>query len=1225
VTEVRSVCPYCGVGCGLLVRVRRGRVDAVRGDPSHPANRGGLCAKGLHLAGTARTGDRLLHPMARRRPDEPFRRVDWPDAIDRVAGAIRRAVAEHGPGSVALYLSGQLLTEDYYAANKLGKGLIGTASVDTNSRLCMASTVVAYQRAFGADGPPGCYEDLDLARHVLVAGSNLAETHPVLFGRVRAGGAHLTVVDPRRTATAAAADEHLAIRPGTDVALLLGMARALFEAGLVDEPAVDRACSGLAEMRTAAAAMPPERAAAICGVPADVIRAAAARFAGSPAALSLWCQGLNQAANGTDRVTALIDLHLLTGQLGRPGTGPFSLTGQANAMGGREVGGMATVLACHRGWDDEAGRAEVERHWGLGPLPAGRGLTAVELVEAIAERRVRVLWVACTNPLASLPDGRAVREALGSLDLLVVQDVTHPTDTGELAHVLLPASAWAEKTGTLTSSERRVALAERAVPPPGEARPDWAIFAAAGAALGAPAAFAWREAAEVFAEHVALTAGRDLDMTGLSHELLAREGPQHWPYPAGGRPRARRYEDGRCHTPDGRPRLVPVAHREPAEPPTAGRPLRLVTGRERDRWHTETRTGRVAALRGGWEARLHLHPGDADGAGLAEGDLARVTSARGGMHARIVVDPAVPAGSAFLPFHVGPLLQPGGWANALTVPSLDPASLQPELKHAAVRVERATGVALAGGALAAAVARELAPRGQAARAIAPGELDRLPDAVLRVLVAEGALAATPWWEVAAAPPTGPGRAVLDLGAAAGAAGGAAGPGRRRLDGGLARRALAAGARPPAGRAAPRRRRPARPDGRRTSRGGGAGAGRGPGPHARRAPGRARPAVRGPGHAGLPAGRPARPAGRAAPRGGEALPAGGAGPRRRPARRPRRGRRAGDRPARARGRRLGPGVAPRVGPGARRGGGGAARGGGGRGGALARRPRSGPAAPPVPGPLSGPSVSALRPLFGLRIAVLQTRYARELAALLEREGGQTLLAPCLREVRAAELRDGLLALVAAPVHVYVFQTGVGTRALFDLAAEAGLDGPLLASVRGAVVVARGPKPLTALLELGLRADRRTQAPHTTEELRWVLDAVDLAGRRVAVQHYGSPNEALLAYLRDREAEVVELSSYRWALPADVSPIVHLLDELGAGRVDVAAFTSASQVENLFAVAARVSRAGELPAWLNERTTVASIGPTCGRALERRGVRIVIRPERPKMVPFVRAIRDHFSRG
>jgi len=762
VSEARSVCPYCGVGCGLLVDVRRGRIQAVRGDPAHPANRGGLCAKGQHLAGTARTGDRLLHPLVREAPDRPFRRAGWPEAIERVAGTIRRVTAEHGPGAVALYLSGQLLTEDYYAANKLGKGLIGTPNVDTNSRLCMASTVAAYKRAFGADGPPGCYEDLDLARDVLVAGSNLADTHPVLFGRLRAARPHLTVVDPRRTATAAAADEHLAIRPGTDVAFLLGMAGALFDERLVDEPAVDRRCAGLAETR--AAAMAPEAAAALCGVPALAIRRAARRLAGSPAALSLWCQGLNQAADGTDRVSALINLHLLTGQIGRPGAGPFSLTGQANAMGGREVGGMATELACHRGWDDAAGRAEVERHWGLGPPPAGRGLTAVELVEAIAERKVRVLWVACSNPAASLPDGHAVAAALRRLELLVVQDVVHPTDTSELAHVLLPAAAWGEKTGTLTSSERRVALARQVVDPPGEARPDWAIFAAAGAALGAAHAFAWRDAAEVFDEHVRLTAGRDLDMTALSHAALDREGPQHWPYRAGGQPQARRYEDGRCHTADGRPRLVAVAYRGPAEPVTAERPLRLITGRERDRWHTQTRTGRVAALRGGAEPRLAVHPDDAAAAGLAPGDLTRVESTRGSAHARVALDPSLRPGAAFLAFHAGPLPQPGGWANALTPRALDPMSFQPELKATPVRLCAARAVALAGGALADAVAAALRERGVAARRLGLDELERAPDGVLRVVVAEAPLTAAPWWEVAASSPPGAGGAVLDLAA-----------------------------------------------------------------------------------------------------------------------------------------------------------------------------------------------------------------------------------------------------------------------------------------------------------------------------------------------------------------------------------------------------------------------------------------------------------------------------
>ncbi|HSR25502.1 MAG TPA: molybdopterin-dependent oxidoreductase, partial [Candidatus Eisenbacteria bacterium] len=628
-----------------------------------------------------------------------------------------------------------------------------------------------YKRAFGADGPPGCYEDLELARDVLIVGSNLAETHPILFSRLHAArgrlGAHWTVVDPRRTVTAGAADEHLAIRPGTDVALLLGMAQVLFEEGLVDEAAVGRSCAGLREYRIAVAAMPPERAAAICGVPAGGIRAAARRFARSPAALSLWCQGLNQSSSGTDKISALIDLHLLTGQLGRPGAGPLSLTGQANAMGGREVGGMATELACHRAWDDAEGRAEVERYWDLGPLPVHRGLTAVELVDAMLERRVRVLWVACTNPLASLPDGWAARAALEQLDLLVVQELYHPTDTTGLAHVLLPAAGWAEKTGTLTSSERRVALAGQALPPPGEARPDWAIFATAGAALGAPAAFAWRDSAEVFREHVRLTGGRDLDMTGLAHDVLEREGPSQWPYPAGGEPRARRYGDGRCHTPDGRPRLVAVAFREPAELPSPDFPLRLVTGRERDRWHTLTRSGRVAALRDDGTPVLRLHPTDARAAGVEDHTVSLVSSRRGSLRAVVAFDPDLPPGTAFLPFHPGPLHHPDGWPNALPARALDPVSLQPELKHTAVRVEPARpGVALAGGSLAAAVAAVLDAGGVPVRCVALSDLARQPPGMLRAVIAEAQMDGTlPWWEASGLGPAAPGAAVeLDLAA-----------------------------------------------------------------------------------------------------------------------------------------------------------------------------------------------------------------------------------------------------------------------------------------------------------------------------------------------------------------------------------------------------------------------------------------------------------------------------
>jgi assimilatory nitrate reductase catalytic subunit len=763
------------VGCGVLIRTDGERVRSVRGDPDHPTNRGRLCGKGLRLAETVRNGDRLLRPMLRPATGSGFDRAlpaapaTWADAIGAVAGGIRRALAEHGPESIALYLSGQLLTEDYYVANKLAKGLLGTPNVDTNSRLCMASTVAAYRRAFGADGPPGCYEDLDAAHDIVFWGSNARETHPVLFDRLRAAKrppVRWTAVDPRRTSTAEAADEHVALRPGSDVALTMAMCATLLEEGLVDERRVRATCGGLDELRAAIAAMPAERAAPVCGVPAATIRALARRLASSPAALSLWCQGFNQSTAGTDKVSSLINFHLLSGQLGRPGTGPFSLTGQANAMGGREVGGVATELAAHRGYDDPAGRAEVERYWGLGRVPSGRGLTAVELIEAIERRRVRVLWVACTNPAASLPDGLAVRAALGLLDLLVVQELVHPTETSALADVVLPAAGWAEKLGTLTSSERRVALAERAVDPPGLAMPDWEIFAAVGRALGGGSAFAWTGAAEVFAEHVGLTAGTDMDMTALDHEVLRRHGPQQWPIPELGRPTARRYAGGRYATPDGRARLVAVRFRDPAEEPGGRFPLRLTTARERDQWHTMSRTGRVSALEASDRIVLDVHPDDAVAAGIRDGAEVVVSSPRGSLRAVARATPGIRPGTVCATFHRGPLFEPEGWANALFGRAIDDASFQPELKHTVVRVVPAPErVAVAGGALAEALVAALVARGVDARLLPAGELEEVgPEQARRLLIAEAPVPAgcLPWWRVRAgrrAPPAG---AVLDL-------------------------------------------------------------------------------------------------------------------------------------------------------------------------------------------------------------------------------------------------------------------------------------------------------------------------------------------------------------------------------------------------------------------------------------------------------------------------------
>jgi assimilatory nitrate reductase catalytic subunit len=703
---VRTVCPYCGVGCGILATVRGGRVTTVRGDPDHPTNRGGLCAKGQRLAETVRPGDRLLHPLRRpldasgrfRREQAP-ERVSWDEALDACASRLSRVVAEHGPQAVAFYLSGQLLTEDYYVANKLVKGFLGTNNVDTNSRLCMASAAAAYRLAFGSDAPLGCYDDIDHATCVVFAGSNAAETHPILFGRLLAArsrtGARWVVIDPRRTPTAEAADLHLQLTPGSDLALLLALLRTCVEEGLVDRDFVHERTAGFEEAAAVAADWPPERAAAVCGVDAGQIRRAAHLIAGSTATLSLWCQGYNQSVTGTARGLGLINLHLATAQLGRRGAGPFSLTGQANAMGGREVGGMSTELAAHRRLADPGDREEVRAFWGSGPIDGRPGLTAVEMVDALLDGRLHAIWIAGSNPVGSLPDATRAEAALRAADLVVVQELYHPTDTSRFADVLLPAAGWAEKTGMLTSSERRVALAEALVAPCGEARPDWRIFADLGSRLGFPEAFAYGDAAEVFAEHAALTAGRTCDMAGISHDRVRAEGPLQWPCPAPGHAGTeRRFLDGRFPTPDGRAHFLPTPHRPPAEEPTADRPLRLVTVRSRSSWHTMTKTGRVSQLRRDdgvpW---VEVHPDDALAAGLRHGDHAELVTPRGSFRGVVRATDAVPAGTVAVPFHWTPLQNRGAWVNRITVAALDPHSRQPELKHAAVRLQRASASA----------------------------------------------------------------------------------------------------------------------------------------------------------------------------------------------------------------------------------------------------------------------------------------------------------------------------------------------------------------------------------------------------------------------------------------------------------------------------------------------------------------------------------------------------
>jgi ferredoxin-nitrate reductase len=694
-----TLCPYCGTGCGLEVEVAGGRVRRVRGDTRHPVNRGRTCRKPLELGSAVHAPDRATVPLVRASRASGFTPGTWDDALGHVAGELTRIRAEHGPDAIAFYVSGQLLTEDYYAVNKLAKGFLGTNNVDSNSRLCMSSAVAGYTGAFGSDGPPPAYGDLAFADCLFLLGSNTAACHPIVWSRIRdrqAQGATVIVADPRATPTAQAADLHLPVRPGTDLPLLNAMLFVIEREGLLDEAFVAAHTSGFEAAMDVAREWPPERAAEVCGVPVRDIERAASLFGAAGAAMTLWSMGANQSTVGTLKNRALVNLCLATGNLGRPGAGPLSLTGQPNAMGGREVGGLAHLLPGYRRVDDAAHRADVEAHWELPPgaLPASPGLTATELVDALLDGRVRAVLVAATNPVVSLPDGGRVREALERAELLVVQDCHHPTETSALAHVVLPAAAWPEKEGSMTNSERRVGLVRRLLDPPGEARADWKVYAGLARALGFGDAFAWSSPAEVYDEWAAMTAGRPCDVSGVSHERLRREGSVQWPAPA--RPEhdgtARLYEGGRVATADGRAHFAATPHADPADPLGDDFPVLLTTGRLADQWHTMSRTGKSAKLRAsGARPEIAVHPDDAAAAGLRAADVARVRSRRGEALLHVALDAGLPRGVAFAPFHFGALHAPpgAGAVNAVSHAAVDPASKQPELKAVAVRLEPA--------------------------------------------------------------------------------------------------------------------------------------------------------------------------------------------------------------------------------------------------------------------------------------------------------------------------------------------------------------------------------------------------------------------------------------------------------------------------------------------------------------------------------------------------------
>ena len=712
--ETRSTCPYCGTGCGVIIRTEGPTIVDVRGDPDHPANFGRLCTKGstLHLTAAPHVAAqaRLLQPLRRDRRGATPRAIGWDEANALLADRLVDTVARHGPDAVGLYISGQLLTEDYYVFNKLAKGLLGTNNIDTNSRLCMSSAVSGYKATLGADAPPACYEDLAHADLVFITGSNLAWAHPILCRRLEDAKAarpaqKWIVVDPRKTETAAMADLHLQILPGSDVALSHGLLHLMLWEGFADNAFIRAHTSGFEAVRDRVRECTVRETARVTGLREEDIITAARWWGESAAVLSLYCQGLNQSAQGTANNASLINLHLATGQIGRPGAGPFSLTGQPNAMGGREVGGLANLLSAHRDMGNAAHRAEVAALWGVDDVPSRPGKTAVEMFEAAADGAIRLLWIACTNPAQSLPDQATVRRAFERAEFVVLQEAFATTATAAFADLLLPASTWGEKEGTVTNSERRVSRVRPAVPAPGQARADWRIVVDVARRVeqrlrpARPSLFPYDDAESVWNEHRETTRGRDLDITGLSYALIERDGPQQWPFPEGATTGAARlYADGRFPTADGRARFFDAQAKLPAEPRDARFPFSLTTGRLRDQWHGMSRTGTLGRLFGHVsEPSVDLCAQDMARLNLGDGDLVRVSSRRGELVLPARRSASQLSAQAFIAMHWGSEVltgrgdeaDPFAGINALTTPATCPTSRQPELKHCAVRIARA--------------------------------------------------------------------------------------------------------------------------------------------------------------------------------------------------------------------------------------------------------------------------------------------------------------------------------------------------------------------------------------------------------------------------------------------------------------------------------------------------------------------------------------------------------
>jgi len=698
VSKTKTTCPYCGVGCGIIATTQNDGTLTIKGDPDHPANYGRLCSKGAALGETLDLEGRLLNP------EVDGRVTNWDTALDAVAARLKTIIDRHGRDAVAFYVSGQLLTEDYYVANKLMKGYIGTANIDTNSRLCMSSAVSAYKRAFGADTVPCSYEDLEQAKLIVLTGSNTAWCHPVVYQRIAKAkkqnpDLHVVVVDPRRTATCDIADLHLPIKPGSDAILFNGLLRYLAQRGKQDSHYTTQHTVGVEAALAAAKQSSPSvsSVARQCGLDNAAVEQFFDLFAHTEQVITLFSQGINQSSSGTDKGNAIINCHLLTGRIGRPGMGPFSITGQPNAMGGREVGGLANQLAAHMELENRQHREWVQDFWRSPTIADKPGYKAVDLFRAIEAGKVKAVWVMATNPVVSLPEADRVKSALEKCELVIVSDNMAHTDTVDLAHIKLPALGWGEKDGTVTNSERRISRQRAFLPAPGSAKPDWWIVSDVAKRMGFVAGFDFTQPAEIFSEHTRLTAWRnngerDLDLSGIASlkcEQYESLSPVQWPVTTdkpGGTPRL--FEDGRFFTESGRARLIAITPRAPVYDTDETHPLRLNTGRVRDHWHTMTRSGKSPRLATHTqEPYAEIHPDDASQYRIKDGALASVRGNQGLIIVRARHSEAQQQGSLFVPIHWNSQFASAARVDALVDTVTDPLSGQPESKHAPVRIE----------------------------------------------------------------------------------------------------------------------------------------------------------------------------------------------------------------------------------------------------------------------------------------------------------------------------------------------------------------------------------------------------------------------------------------------------------------------------------------------------------------------------------------------------------